>query len=234
MPEAPPATPPTAEHQPRVAPLTAALVPAAATLHRRAFRGSMNASLGGPYARAFLGWFAAAAARSEAVALAAVAEAGPLGYAVGAPMGYGESLSRALLLPAALGLAPRPWLLVRRRFLTTALGRVLALLRPRRAAEGGAGATAEPAGITVSLVGIGVAPEARGRGVGDALMTAFEARARELGATSLRLSVYPDNHAARRLYERHGWRPAESGGEAPRRGAAMVYVKSPLELRHDG
>jgi ribosomal protein S18 acetylase RimI-like enzyme len=51
-----------------------------------------------------------------------------------------------------------------------------------------------------------VLPEARGAGIGTALMDAIEARARELGIGYLSLSVRTANEGARRLYERRGFR----------------------------
>jgi GNAT superfamily N-acetyltransferase len=56
-------------------------------------------------------------------------------------------------------------------------------------------------------LGIGVAAEARGRGVGSALLDALLAQAREQGHQALSLSVDRQN-PARRLYERKGFRDA--------------------------
>jgi ribosomal protein S18 acetylase RimI-like enzyme len=39
------------------------------------------------------------------------------------------------------------------------------------------------------------------------LMQAFEERSWAAGARSMHLSVYPENKAARRLYEKAGWMP---------------------------
>lgn len=47
--------------------------------------------------------------------------------------------------------------------------------------------------------------ERRGRGIGDALLTALEDRARELGYHKLVLAAFPQNAAGMRLYERHGF-----------------------------
>ncbi|WPZ12461.1 GNAT family N-acetyltransferase [Nitratireductor rhodophyticola] len=49
-----------------------------------------------------------------------------------------------------------------------------------------------------------VSPEARGRGVGEALLTATAAWSRERGGVYLRLSVYADNHNAKAFYARLG------------------------------
>ena len=61
-----------------------------------------------------------------------------------------------------------------------------------------------------------VAPEARGHGVGAALMAAALAEARALGLRCAILDVASSAHAARRLYERHGF---ERFGTDP---AAMI------------
>ena len=53
---------------------------------------------------------------------------------------------------------------------------------------------------------VAVLPEARGAGIGTALMDAIEERARELGIGYLSLSVRTANEGARRLYERRGFR----------------------------
>ncbi len=55
-------------------------------------------------------------------------------------------------------------------------------------------------------LGIGVAPDAQGRGVGDALMRAgVELADGWLGAQRIELDVFVDNLRARGLYERHGF-----------------------------
>jgi ribosomal protein S18 acetylase RimI-like enzyme len=56
------------------------------------------------------------------------------------------------------------------------------------------------------LYSIAVAPRARGLGIGEALLTAAERAARTRSSTSLRLEARIDNAAARRLYERRGYR----------------------------
>ncbi|MGV9249616.1 N-acetyltransferase family protein [Streptomyces sp. NPDC003710] len=57
----------------------------------------------------------------------------------------------------------------------------------------------------VELISMWVNPTARGKGVGDYLIQAVERWAAERGATTLRLSVMPDNHKATALYERHSF-----------------------------
>ena len=57
----------------------------------------------------------------------------------------------------------------------------------------------------VELIGMFVRPQARGRGVGEALIDAVIAWAREKDATSVHLWVTETNKHARRLYERCGF-----------------------------
>jgi putative acetyltransferase len=58
----------------------------------------------------------------------------------------------------------------------------------------------------VASIGMMVAPEWRGRGVGSALMEAAIAWCRREGVEKIELSVYPDNDTARALYEKYGFR----------------------------
>ncbi|WP_299367851.1 GNAT family N-acetyltransferase [uncultured Tateyamaria sp.] len=50
-----------------------------------------------------------------------------------------------------------------------------------------------------------VAPQARGQGVADALLTAAMEAGRAMGVWQIELSVYVENHRAIALYERHGF-----------------------------
>ena len=58
-----------------------------------------------------------------------------------------------------------------------------------------------------------VAPEARGRGIGRALLTALEAEARTLGFTRLVLETGPRQQAALGLYRNAGFAPIDAYGE---------------------
>ncbi|MBA2462222.1 MAG: GNAT family N-acetyltransferase [Actinobacteria bacterium] len=60
---------------------------------------------------------------------------------------------------------------------------------------------------------IAVVPSKRGHGVGDQLLEALVARAREEGYEALSLNVEPGN-PARQLYERHAFEVVEKGPEA--------------------
>lgn len=84
---------------------------------------------------------------------------------------------------------------------------------------GMAGATAPEAGTT-ELISMWVAPFARGRGTGDALVRAVQEWAAEVGAHAVVLDVFETNVHAAALYRRNGFRgegerleyQTESGG----------------------
>lgn len=56
------------------------------------------------------------------------------------------------------------------------------------------------------VVGIGVHPEYRGRGIGRRLLTEALRRVKEQGLERIELEVYASNHRARALYESLGFR----------------------------
>jgi GNAT superfamily N-acetyltransferase len=69
---------------------------------------------------------------------------------------------------------------------------------------------------------LAVDEDARGAGVGQAMMNAIEARARALGCCKVTLEVQESNHPAQRLYARCGFAPFELAGDA---GRAMLWQK---------
>ena len=73
-----------------------------------------------------------------------------------------------------------------------------------------------------ALIALWVAPDARGRGVGDALTTAIAHWATALGARELRLDVAAANTSAIALYARHGFVDVDVSQDAGSR--AMVKV----------
>ena len=64
----------------------------------------------------------------------------------------------------------------------------------------------DPAVRHVASMGMSVDRQWRGIGIGDALMSAGIAWAKEMRVEKLALSVYPDNVAARNLYGKFGFR----------------------------
>ena len=86
------------------------------------------------------------------------------------------------------------------------------------------------------ILTIGVAPGARGRGLGASLVAGAAARAAAAGAVSLFLEVAEDNLAARALYAHHGFaaigrRPAYYSRPGATAVAALVLG---LSLAEDG
>lgn len=182
-----------------ILPMTEDTLTAVCDLHLNAVAGVLSARFGTRYVRAFMSWFLRT---KTAIALVAATEDGAVvGYVIGAPIGYTATLNRELAWVAASCLIGRPWLLFDSRIRVTLKAR-LGFMVGRSAGD----TTGLPS-PAMSLVGIAVSPAVANRGVGSALMKGFESRARALKMASLRLSVYPDNAGARRLYERCGWQP---------------------------
>lgn len=199
----------------KIVPLTPDLLDEVVPVHLAAFRGYPNALLGAGYVRAFLGWFMRA---PDGIALVAVDDDGAvLGFVAGAPVGYGKRMNRELLPVVARQVLRRPWVLLQWRLVRAAWMRARAMLVPAGTAK------VEAMEGVVSLVAIGTAPERRRGGVGSALVRAFEDAAARGGATSLRLSVYAANSAARALYERTGWRCVTPGADE-----RVVYYTRPI------
>ena len=93
-----------------------------------------------------------------------------------------------------------------RRPVTSERARFLAIDGDRVIGEIGLEREEHPVTTHVATLGMMVAPEWRGRGVGSALMEAAIAWARRSGVEKLELSVYPDNDAAHALYAKFGFR----------------------------
>lgn len=186
-----------------VRPMTEQDIDAAASVHLRAFKGYMNASLGRNYVRKFLNWF-----RTSPIGIAlVVADAGkPIGYVVGARLGYDADLNKALLKTGIKAILSHPNILFHSHFLGTIASRLKLLLNKKKASVK---VNKEPTGIGVSLVGIAVDPANSKKGGGSMLMQSFEQKARELGYNYMRLSVYEENKTARQLYSKSGWQPLE-------------------------
>src|SRR5688572_15663950 len=81
----------------------------------------------------------------------------------------------------------------------------------------------EPLGVAICMLGfssfkgapllnihdIAVSPQARGKGVGAALLTFLEADAKALGCCKITMEVRSDNARAQALYQRIGYRGSE-------------------------
>jgi ribosomal protein S18 acetylase RimI-like enzyme len=204
-------------HPVTVRPMDARDLPVVAQLHERAFAERPSAQVGNSYTSKLFDYFLTS---PDAVALVAGAET-PEGYVVGAPPEEHWRLQRQLLPVALAGLARRPWILLRAPIRRAIWGRVTnarALLGAARRPDGTKPARSDLR--VLSLVAIGVDPGASGRGLGKALIAAFEDEARARGVQRVELSVRKGNDRARALYERCGWAP--SGEE----GDELIFTKA--------
>lgn len=181
-----------------VAPIMQANLSRVVELHIDAFPGYLNVRMGRSYLEQFFKWFAS---DSMSIALQASLGRTPVGYAVGAPVDYARKLSQRLWLVGARSLLTRPTLWLDRQVRSKICHRINAMFA--RSTPVALPTPVLPAPV-LSLVGIGVAPEYRGRQVGALLLAAFEQAARRRGAASYRLSVWNHNAQACRFYERHG------------------------------
>lgn len=98
---------------------------------------------------------------------------------------------------------------------------------------GVAGGVPTPADGVVELISMWVRPDARGRGVGDALIEAVEAWARRTGAATVRLAVAEGNDRAEALYRRHGYRRTGEVDHMPD-GVRREYVLAKALDREPG
>ncbi|MDQ0994414.1 GNAT family N-acetyltransferase [Streptomyces sp. V3I7] len=94
------------------------------------------------------------------------------------------------------------------------------------------GVPAERRPDAVELISMWVSPAARGQGAGGLLIREVARwAAAEKGATTLLLSVMPDNRAALALYERHGFKDTGEPGDllpdGVRRDVVMAKDLSP-------
>lgn len=76
----------------------------------------------------------------------------------------------------------------------------------------------------IEVISMWVAPAARGRGVGDALVHKTVEWGRDAGAYTLRLRVAEGNRAASQLYQRNGFRHTGEFGDVMPDGVARERV----------
>ncbi|WP_375543157.1 GNAT family N-acetyltransferase [Aliiroseovarius crassostreae] len=72
-----------------------------------------------------------------------------------------------------------------------------------------------------------VSPDARGKGVGEALLSQLEATARVKGHKAMKLETGNVLHAAHRLYERAGFTRCGPFGDYPD-AASSIFMEKPL------
>lgn len=88
----------------------------------------------------------------------------------------------------------------------------------------------------LQMDGLCVAPQARGRGIGTALLDAIKALAAERGAVSVRLDVIDTNPRAEALYRREGFSPVSREALGPLRWVfgfrSSLRMKFPVAPLH--
>lgn len=102
------------------------------------------------------------------------------------------------------------------------VGRILVSSRFRKPDKPSSTRVALP---PASLMTIGVHPQYRRKGIGEMLVRAFMSEMDVRGVHEVKLGVRNDNAAARRLYERLGWRPAVESSASSSAGSGM-YVRA--------
>ncbi|HOX26719.1 MAG TPA: GNAT family N-acetyltransferase [Candidatus Krumholzibacteria bacterium] len=171
------------------APDLATSLAAVVTIHEHAFRGFFLTALGRPFLRQY---YLAVARYPQGIFLVADVDGGVAGFAAGfrrPERFYATLRSRwpRLALPIVLGLARRP------RLLLAVLGGVRRVVRGRAGTAASPGVGGGPA-ATVELASIAVSPAHAGRGVGRALLDAFNARAGAMGAARVVLTTDRDGN----------------------------------------
>jgi ribosomal protein S18 acetylase RimI-like enzyme len=133
------------------------------------------------------------------------------------PMAFGSTYERELARTVADW---QRWLSPAATFLLERAGVAIGLVASNRAEDD------PPA---ADLMALWVAPWARGCGGGDALVGALMAWAREQQTSTVRLLVMAGNHHAKRLYERHGFRPTGRQHARERDGRIELQMECRLD-----
>jgi len=204
----------------KICQMTSEMVEVTSHIHMQAFKGAMNTRLGISYARKLLDWFVC---MDRAIALVAMVKAGTteqiVGYAIGVPPSEGKNMDRNLFWVASWNACIRPWIFLSPQIRVAVKARFTAFWGPPDQRV-----KIDLPNPVMSLVGLAVVPNLQGQNIGKELLSAFEAEARDFHhVRSLKLSVYPENSAARRVYEKCGWSAWETSVPL---GKAMYYFKN--------
>lgn len=168
-------------------------------IHKVAFYNYPHSFLGGYYIKKFISWFAN---NSDAIALVAVNNGNPVGYVVGAPLGYRRRLDINMFSVVFLCLLSRPWLLFNRSVIKGLRTRIISQIKNKNSED--AELTLPPP--VFRLVAIAVDARHRRKGVGKKLFFEFKKLVAAKEAKSLVLSVHKNNQIARKFYRRSGWK----------------------------
>ena len=182
----------------RIRPTTEADIAVLVELHRTAFAETMGVALGKSYLRHFLCWFITDA---ESLSYVACVDERIAGYVFGAPSDYSKRLNRQLAPVIAWGVVTHPQIMWRFDFSRQIFSRLRSILGYTQT-----NTLLEWHTKHFRLTGIGVSPAFRGRGIGQRLIDNYEKTVADMKYQRLALSVYRSNTAAKRLYERCGWR----------------------------
>lgn len=189
-----------------IEPYTAKDIDRLAQIHLAASKGYMNSQMGINYVKAFLRWFLT---YPDTITLKATFSGNVCAYQVGAPLGYGVAMNRALLKVGAVGILTHPRVVVHSKFRRAVWARVRLLVGQKRLGA----AVKQPEGRGIWLVGNYVDPKHAGKGIGKAMMAAFEERARTMGMDHMRASVYKHNDRARAVHRKLGWEVYQEKGD---------------------
>jgi ribosomal protein S18 acetylase RimI-like enzyme len=184
---------------PLVRAMEAGDLPVVVSIHMQTFPAQKSSLLGPVFLARFYRWFLV---HADAFGLTAERDGVICGFAVGTRLGSGPAITRFTASAAVQALFVRPRLLVHPEIHSGFRLKLQQMRHPTPALAPLRGAGDLP---TASLVGIGVAPDQQGCGVGKQLMKAFEAEAIRRGYQRACLSVRRENMTACRLYRRCGW-----------------------------
>lgn len=172
-------------------------------LHIDSFKESLNILAGKKYLAEVFRWFI----KTNNIALLSYDKDQIKGYLIGAPIGYEKGMNRDLWMYGLSGLLKNPSRFFNLKLLNNILKRVKSMI-------GLSGIRSQPLvnekGFGISLVGIAVAENNKGKGVAAELVVEFENKAKDLKADFVRLSVLKENMRAQRFYEKSGWSKHES------------------------
>lgn len=129
------------------------------------------------------------------------------------PMGNGKPLPEEVLARLLPGLKAHPTTMV---LLASVNGSVVGI------ATCFVGFSTFAAQTLINIHDLAVLPEHRGRGIGRALLTAVEAKARALNCVKVTLEVQENNQRARHTYKSFGFAQAVYGDET---GGSLFYTK---------
>ena len=178
-------------------------------MHVEGFPDSRSTRLGEPFLKRMYRWYLE---YQSGLSLVAEAEGHLVGFVTGAIGGSSRRIFRYALPQVGCGFIRRPRLFFCGEMYEMWHSYVRGLL-PSRRQQKPTTVYGDPHGVKATLDSITVSPLARGKGVGQHLVRAFEAAGWRAGATVLALGVERDNAAARHLYEKCGWALAKESVE---------------------